>query len=115
MLIGTDTPQVRPPQLLAVRALLESTADAVVGLSTDGGYWLIGLRHLHPGAFAGVPTSADDTGAAQLERLRDCGYQVALTEELRDVDRAADAVAVARQVPGSRFAVAVAAAIDPPD
>ena len=79
VLIGMDTPQVRPPQLLAVQALLEWTADAVVGLAPDGGYWVIGLRHLHPGAFAGVPTSADDTGSAQLgPRLQECGYQVAL-------------------------------------
>ena len=62
VLIGMDTPQVRPPQLLAVQALLESAADAVVGIAPDGGYWVIGLRHLHPGAFAGVPMSADDTG-----------------------------------------------------
>ena len=39
---------------------------------------------------------------------------MALTEELRDVDRADDALAIAGQVPGSRFAVAVAAAIAPP-
>ena len=114
VLIGMDTPQVRPPQLLAVQTLLESTADAVVGLAPDGGYWVIGLRHLHPGAFAGVPMGEDDTGSAQLTRLEECGYRVALTEELRDVDRAEDALAIAGQVPGSRFAVAVAAAIEPP-
>lgn len=114
VLIGMDTPQVRPEQLLTVQVLLDSTADAVVGLAPDGGYWLIGLRHLHPGAFAGVPMSADDTGTAQLARLDECGYQVAVTEELRDVDRAEDALAIAGLVPGSRFAVAVAAAIGTP-
>lgn len=114
VLIGMDTPQVRPGQLLAALELLESSADAVMGMASDGGYWLIGLRHLHPGAFAGVPMSADDTGAAQLARLSDCGYRVALTEELRDVDHAGDALDVAGEVPGSRFAVAVAAAIQPP-
>ena len=37
VLIGMDTPQVRPEQLVSVQALLESTADAVVGLAPDGG------------------------------------------------------------------------------
>ena len=114
VLIGMDTPQVRPAHLLAAQALLETSADAVVGLAPDGGYWLIGLRHLHPGAFTGVPMSADDTGTAQLTRLTECGYEVALTEELRDVDLAEDALAIAALVPGSRFAVAVAAAIAAP-
>jgi rSAM/selenodomain-associated transferase 1 len=114
VLIGVDTPQVRPGHLLAVQALLDSGADAAVGLAPTGGYWVIGLRHLHPGAFAGVPMSADDTGSAQLARLADCGYLVALTEQLQDVDDVGDARAVAAQVPGSRFAVAVAAAMDLP-
>ena len=112
VLIGMDTPQVRPAHLLAVQTLLETSADAALGLSPDGGYWVIGLRHLHPGAFAGVPMSTDDTGSAQLARLTECGYRVALTEQLQDVDRAGDALVIAAQVPGSRFAVAVAAAID---
>lgn len=115
VLIGMDTPQVTVDHLLRAGMALESGADAVMGMAPDGGYWLIGLRHLHPAAFAGVPMSADDTGAAQLERLQQCGYHVALTEELRDVDDARDAVDVAAQIPGSRFAAAVEAVFGPPE
>ena len=115
VLIGMDTPQVTVDHLLRAGMALESGADAVMGMAPDGGYWLIALRHLHPGAFAGVPMSADDTGAAQLERLQQCGYRVALTEELRDVDDARDAVDVAAQVPGSRFAAAVEVVFGPPE
>ena len=53
-------------------------ADAVLGLSEDGGYWAIGLRRYLPGLFDGVPMSTDDTGAAQLERLVSQGLSVHL-------------------------------------
>ena len=91
--------------------LLDTTADAVMGLTPTGGTWLIGLRHLHPDAFSGVPASDDDTGRAQLERLRACGYRVTLTDELRDLVDARDAVEIAGQMPGSRLAAAVEAAV----
>jgi uncharacterized protein len=111
LLLGMDTPQVTADQLLTVRMLLESTADAVLGLTPGGGTWLIGLNHLHPDAFSGVPASNDDTGRAQVERLRNCGYRVSLTDELRELDDAADAVEIAAQMPGSRTAAAVDAAV----
>jgi uncharacterized protein len=111
VLIGMDTPQLTAEQLLDVRVLLESTADAVVGLTPSGGTWLIGLNHLHPDAFSGVPASNDDTGDAQLERLRTCGYRVALTDQLRELNDARDAVEIAALMPGSRVAAAVDAAV----
>jgi rSAM/selenodomain-associated transferase 1 len=107
VLIGMDTPQVTVDHLLRVHMALESGSDAVMGLAPDGGYWLIGLRRLEPDAFVGVPMSADDTGEAQLERLQRSGYRVTLTDEMRDVDDARDAVEVAAEIPGSRFATAV--------
>ena len=111
VLIGMDTPQVGVDHLLTVRMLLETTADAVVGLTPTGGTWLIGLRHLHPDAFSGVPASGEDTGEAQIERLRACDYRVALTDELRELGDARDAIELAGQLPGSRLAAAVDAAV----
>jgi len=110
VLVGMDTPQVTVDHLVRVQMALESGSDAVMGMAPDGGYWLIGLRRLEPDAFAGVPMSADDTGIAQFERLQASGYRVTLTDELRDVDNAMDAVEVASEMPGSRFATAVDAA-----
>jgi glycosyltransferase A (GT-A) superfamily protein (DUF2064 family) len=54
--------------------------------------------------FEGVPMSVPGTGRAQHDQLVRCGYDVALVPELRDVDTAADAVAVATCAPGTRFA-----------
>jgi SAM-dependent methyltransferase len=101
LLIGMDTPQVRP-ELLAVDW---EGADAVLGLSEDGGFWAVGLRRANPHAcFAEIPMSTARTGAAQLARLVDLGLSVKLLPPLRDVDDAADAAAVASRAPWLRFA-----------
>jgi glycosyltransferase A (GT-A) superfamily protein (DUF2064 family) len=110
VLISTDTPQVTVDHLVMVQMALQSGSEAVMGMAPDGGYWLIGLCRLQPDTFAGVPMGVDDTGAAQLERLRASGYHVTITDELRSVATAMDAVVVASEMPGSRFAAAVDAA-----
>lgn len=107
VLVGMDTPQVTPMHLARATARLDGDHDAVVGAAPDGGYWLIGLARPHPDAFAGVPMSADDTGARQRAQLARCGYRVTATDELVDVDTADEARQVAAAVPGSAFARAV--------
>jgi glycosyltransferase A (GT-A) superfamily protein (DUF2064 family) len=111
VLIGMDTPQVTSDQLLTTEFLLDTSADAVVGATPGGGTWLIGLSYLHPGAFAGVPASDDDTAQAQIDRLRDCGYRVAVTDELVELGDASSAVDLAARLEGTRLAAAVAAAV----
>jgi glycosyltransferase A (GT-A) superfamily protein (DUF2064 family)/SAM-dependent methyltransferase len=106
LLIGMDTPQV-------TAQLLDSDwegADAVLGLSEDGGFWAIGLRYGHPpGLFDGIPMSTSRTGSAQLARLFDSGLSVKLLPPLRDVDRPEDAESVATQFPGLVFSRTYAA------
>ena len=85
-----------------------SGADAVLGPAPDGGYWAIGLSVPDPRAFVGVPMSTAHTGRAQHTRLRMLGLRVALLPALRDVDRIADARAVAKLAPSGRFARALA-------
>ena len=94
-----DTPQLGR----ALAGLDWDDADAVLGLTDDGGYWLIGLRRFVPGCVAGVPMSTDHTGADQLARLRSLGLRVRLLPRLRDVDTPADAAAVATAAPWLRF------------
>jgi uncharacterized protein len=98
-----DTPQVTPG-LLTVDW---QAADAVFGPAADGGFWALGLRAPDPALLRGVPMSTASTGAIQRRRLLAAGLRVADLPELRDVDTAADAVAVARQAPKSRFAARV--------
>jgi glycosyltransferase A (GT-A) superfamily protein (DUF2064 family) len=100
LLIGMDTPQVTP-QLLDTDW---EGADAVLGLSADGGFWAIGLRRGHPlGVFDGIPMSTSRTGSAQLARLFELDLSVKLLPPLRDVDRAEDAELVAAQFPDLIF------------
>jgi uncharacterized protein len=103
LLIGMDTPQLTP-SLLTVDW---EVADAWFGPAADGGFWALGLRIPDPALVRGVPMSAASTGASQRARLHAAGLRVADLPWLRDVDTAEDAVAVARQVPRSRFAAQV--------
>lgn len=110
MLIGTDTPQVRVRLLEeALRPLADGSADAVLGPAAGGGFWLIGLRRPDPSLVLGLPMSAAGAGAAQLARLP--GLRVRTAPCLRDIRTAADASAVARQAPHTRFAAALTAAL----
>jgi glycosyltransferase A (GT-A) superfamily protein (DUF2064 family) len=109
--LGMDTPQVEPALLTeAAGPLRDGRADAVVGPATDGGWWALGLRDPRAAAvIAAVPTSRPDTGERTVHALRSAGLRVGLLPELTDVDTAADATAVARVAPWTRFATAVAA------
>jgi hypothetical protein len=100
LMIGMDTPQVSPGLLAADW----NGADAAFGPAVDGGFWALGLRVPDPGLLLGVPMSTASTGAIQRDRLLAAGLRVTDLPRLRDVDTAADAVAVARQAPRSRFA-----------
>lgn len=113
--IGMDTPQVDPGLLARCAATLcVAGTDAVLGPAADAGWWALGLRDPHSAAaIARVPMSRPDTGARTVAALRGRGLRVVLLPELRDVDTAADAAAVAAQVPGSRFAHAVRGSIVP--
>jgi rSAM/selenodomain-associated transferase 1 len=108
LVIGMDTPQVTPALLRAsARRLVADGVDAVLGPTTDGGFWALGLRTPDPGLLLGVPMSVPHTGRAQHERLLADGLRVAVLPELRDVDRIADARAVAAFAPHGRFARAL--------
>ncbi|MGH8862468.1 MAG: TIGR04282 family arsenosugar biosynthesis glycosyltransferase [Jatrophihabitantaceae bacterium] len=115
LLVGMDTPQLRPQWLSEFDP---SRYDACLGLATDGGYWAIGLRDpRHAGALIrGVPMSLPTTGAEQLRRLLAAGMRVQLLREATDVDTIDTAWAVASEIPDSEFAAnlyRVTAATDP--
>ncbi|MEO7441977.1 MAG: DUF2064 domain-containing protein, partial [Acidimicrobiales bacterium] len=111
--IGMDTPQVTPELLSgAMDALSRAGIGAALGLADDGGWWALGLRRPDWRALLGVAMSTPGTGAAQRRRLDHLGLAVAELPQLRDVDHMADALAVATEIPGSRFARTVASVTD---
>ncbi|MEU7570806.1 DUF2064 domain-containing protein [Micromonospora sp. NPDC049240] len=109
--IGMDTPQVTPALLAdGVRRLAAPGVDAVLGPAADGGWWALGLRDpRRAAALRAVPMSTAETGRLTYAALFDAGLRVGALPTLRDVDDWADARAVARGVPGGRFAREVAA------
>jgi glycosyltransferase A (GT-A) superfamily protein (DUF2064 family) len=106
LLIGMDTPQLSADLLAAACDALRG-ADAVFGPAADGGWWALGLARPGGELLLGVPTSRPDTGARQRARLAAAGLAVTALPALRDVDTIADAEAVARLAPASRFAAAL--------
>ncbi len=107
VLVGMDTPQLRPDELeKVIRRLGEPGNDAVLGLAPDGGWWTIGLRRPQDELFDGVTMSTSRTGRDQHARMQRCGLKVELVKELRDVDRWPDALAVADTAPETEFATA---------
>jgi hypothetical protein len=104
IIVGMDTPQVDRSHLDRAAALLHDGSSAVLGPASDGGYWLIGLRHPSRGLFDDVQMSVSATGEQQAASLRTKGYAVAHIEELRDIDLPDDAMYVADSLPGTPFA-----------
>ena len=84
VVIGSDAPQVRRKDIAAAFARLRR-ADAVVGPSVDGGFWLIGIRRPDRCCpFGNVRWSSATTLADVLGNL--VGLKVALLQTLEDVD-----------------------------
>jgi rSAM/selenodomain-associated transferase 1 len=98
VLVAMDTPQATAEQIDSALQLL-SSHDAVIGLTEDGGYWLIGLAAANRLVFEGVPMSTDHTGAKQVDRLQELGLSFAVVERLRDLDEIDDVAVVADQFP----------------
>jgi glycosyltransferase A (GT-A) superfamily protein (DUF2064 family) len=103
VLIGMDTPQLRPADVAAFDPI---AYDACLGLCPDGGYWAIGFSDPSHAALAipGIRMSRMDTGPHQYARLVELGLRVQLLSSLVDVDTIDDAVEVARIAPHSAFA-----------
>ncbi|MEQ8666813.1 MAG: TIGR04282 family arsenosugar biosynthesis glycosyltransferase [Rhodospirillales bacterium] len=91
VIIGSDIPAITRSDIAdAFRAL--GRADAVMGPSHDGGYWLIGLRRRPRVAriFGDVHWSVSSTGDDTLARLRSQKLSVSFVRKLDDVDDAED-------------------------
>ncbi|WP_037498182.1 TIGR04282 family arsenosugar biosynthesis glycosyltransferase [Solirubrobacter soli] len=107
-LVGMDTPQLTP-ELLDEGLDAVAVGDSAFGVALDGGYWGIGLRRPDPAVFAGVPMSTARTGAVQRAQMALLGLRPRTLPPLLDVDTFQDALAVAADAPGTRFAAEVAA------
>jgi glycosyltransferase A (GT-A) superfamily protein (DUF2064 family) len=108
VLIGMDTPQIPGAQIDDILATLRrEDVNAVLGLTPDGGWWIIGFDRPVPHAFHGVPMSRPTTGRRQRAQLDRLGLRTASVPPATDVDTFADANAVATAFPHLGFSAAV--------
>ena len=89
VVIGADAPRVTHHHIARAFHALD-THDVVLGPAADGGYWLIGMRQLHPDLFADIPWSTDRVLTRTRERCEQHARTVALLETLSDIDVRAD-------------------------
>jgi len=85
VLVGADIPDLSSAIILKAFMIL-SLDDIVYGPAKDGGYYLVGMRKLIKEVFEDVPWSSNQTLNRSIERARQSGYNVALTETLSDID-----------------------------
>ena len=83
--LGADSPDL-PARMLDFAIQRLATSDAVLGPSSDGGYYLIGLRRCPPGLLNGLPWSSAHTCQATADRLRERGLLLHLLSPWHDVD-----------------------------
>ena len=95
--IGTDVPGLPLSRLDDAREALR-TADAVIGPTDDGGFYLIGVSACPHGLLDSVPWSAPDTCAHTLERLGQHQLTTTVIDPWFDVDEPADLDALRRRI-----------------
>ena len=99
ILLDSDTPTL-PAGLLerAVTLLASGEHDLVLGPSEDGGYYLIGLRPLHPEIFEGMPWSTPTVLEETLRRACALGLSTLRLPPWYDVDTDADLARLAAEL-----------------
>ena len=89
LIIGSDCPELSGEILEQAFELLDQH-DFVLGPVPDGGYYLLGMRHLEPAVFRDIVWSTETVGAKTLEKIADLGKTVVLLPMLDDIDEAED-------------------------
>jgi uncharacterized protein len=89
VLVGSDVPRLTRDHVTAAFDAL-ARVPVVLGPATDGGYYMIALRHRQPELFQGMLWGSDSVRIATASRAAALGLEVHLLDPLRDVDTAAD-------------------------
>jgi uncharacterized protein len=88
-LVNADSPTLPTSILLGAVEALRAPGDRVVlGPACDGGYYLIGLKRLHPRLFEEIAWSTGRVFGQTVERAADIGLDVVTLPSWYDVDDA---------------------------
>jgi uncharacterized protein len=87
VVLNSDSPTLPTALLVEAATMLARDGDrAVLGPSTDGGYYLLGLKSAHRRLFDDIDWSTERVAAQTLERARDIGLPVHVLPAWYDVD-----------------------------
>ena len=105
--LNADSPTLPTAFLIEAAHVLAEPGDrAVLGPSTDGGYYLLGLKRQHARLFEDITWSSEHVTRQTLDRAGEIGLPVHLLPEWYDVDDAASLDMLRRElVEGIAFGV----------
>jgi rSAM/selenodomain-associated transferase 1 len=87
VVLNSDSPNLPTALLVETAQALAREGDrAVIGPSTDGGYYLLGLKAAHRRLFEEIDWSTERVAAQTLERAREIGLPVHVLPAWYDVD-----------------------------
>jgi uncharacterized protein len=89
LIIGSDCPDIHAGILQQALDTLNE-ADAVLGPTPDGGYYLLGLRQFDPAFFRDIAWSTEMVLQQTLAVAKRAGLRAALLPALTDIDTEAD-------------------------
>ena len=90
VLIGSDCPTISTDILNKSYQQLSNGKDAVLGPSSDGGYYLIGLNKPNPVIFKDISWGEGDVAERTRQNFIRLGLDYTELEELTDIDTADD-------------------------
>ena len=91
VIMDSDSPTLPTSYLQEAFAVLgDLKQDAVFGPCSDGGYYLVGARAVHPGLFENITWSTSTVLSETLDQARHHNLNVALLPPWYDVDNGAD-------------------------
>jgi rSAM/selenodomain-associated transferase 1 len=85
ILIGSDCPYITP-QILQEAINKLSDHDVLIGPSTDGGYYLIGMKQPNASLFDNISWSTDAVLQETIDQVKKNNLSYALLESLTDID-----------------------------
>lgn len=88
-IIGSDCPGLSPAIIAGAFDMLRET-EIIIGPSTDGGYYLLGMHHLHKRFFLEKSWSTSRVFADTLKDIKASGMKYRLLPVLTDIDEEKD-------------------------
>jgi rSAM/selenodomain-associated transferase 1 len=85
VIIGTDCPDLNASVIMNAYVYLEDH-DIVIGPASDGGYYLLGMKKLHPRLFEKIDWSTGKVLAQTLKICESSNLSTFLLPELSDID-----------------------------